>query len=342
MAFCLADGTPLVRVIPNTQSWTKGKQVLGEAEKLLRKQKRRLKWKRVLSRAISTLVITTVVCVVAANSIIYLKPRTEDKSVSNPLARADGLTRPDDSTAVGLASDPASLTSPTPTPTPTPRETKLTLTPTPTPTPSPTPSPTAATSVYKISGRVMSKAGPLRHIKVSLEGSMATSAMTDTNGYYAFANLRAGGSYTITPRELRLTPRHRFFDNLRRDESGDFFQSDATPTPTPTLGPTPRVTETWTPSPSPEIKENKPECSEEDKSRERQRILQTVGPSLRKNTQGEIQVEISLVGGCKNAAVRVRYSETRDNTYRPGVTTERKEKRLACRKFLGQWICTQI
>jgi hypothetical protein len=120
----------------------------------------------------------------------------------------------------------------------------------------------------------MSMAGPLRHIKVSLEGSMATSATTDNNGYYSFSNLQAGGSYTITPRESRLTPHNRFFDNLRRDESGDFFQSDATPTPTPT--PTPTVTETWTPSPSPEIKETKPECSEADQQREEQAIRQRV------------------------------------------------------------------
>ena len=205
-------------------------------------------------------------------------------------------------------------------------------------------------------------AGPLRHIKVSLEGSMATSATTDTNGYYAFGNLRAGGSYTITPRELRLTPPHRFFDNLRRDESGDFFQSDATPTPTPTPtpSPTPRVTETWTPSPSPEIKETKPECSEADKDRERQRILQTLGSSLRRNIEGEIQVEISLVGGCKNAVVRVRFWETRNNpnsnqgdprvtgarensNRKQGSTRVQREKRFACsKKFLGQWVCFQL
>src|SRR5687768_6888557 len=165
LAFCLADGNPLVRVIPNSRRWTRGKQVLEEGEKLLRKQRRRLKWKRVLSRAISTLVITTVVCVVAANSIIYLRPEPEDTRVPTALAGTDAVTRPDDSITGGLTSDPALLASPTPTPTP--RETKLTLTTTPTPTPTPTATPTPTptpspmpTSVYKISGRVMSVAGP--------------------------------------------------------------------------------------------------------------------------------------------------------------------------------------
>jgi hypothetical protein len=223
----------------------------------------------------------------------------------------------------------------------------------------------------------MSMAGPLRHIKVSLEGSMATSATTDTNGYYAFANLRAGGSYTITPRELRLTPPHRFFDNLRRDESGDFFQSDATPTPTPTPSPTPRVTETWTPSPSPGIKETKPECSEADQHREEQAIrqrvralvqppreqrrdpprdptrdrrdppreqqafLQTRGPFVQQGSVGEFEFQISWVKVCKRALVTVRFSET--GNYNAVLTKARKEKRFACpKKFMGQWVCFQL
>jgi hypothetical protein len=133
---------------------------------------------------------------------------------------------------------------------------------------------------------------------------------------------------------------------LRRDESGDFFQSDATPTPTPTPtpSPTPRVTETWTPSPSPEIKETKPECTEADKDRERQRILQTLGPALRRGVQGEVQTEVTFVRGCKNAVVTVRFLETRETLINgiPRVITERKEKRYGCsRKFLGQWFCAQ-
>jgi hypothetical protein len=191
----------------------------------------------------------------------------------------------------------------------------------------------------------MSIAGPLRHIKVSLEGSMATSATTDANGYYTFGNLRAGGSYTVTPRELRLTPLHRLFDNLRRDESADFFQRDAPPppTPTPTRSPTPAVTQTWTPTPSPEIEEKKEECTEADKSRESQRILQAFGPAWRKSVEGEMRAEITLVKGCKNAVVRVRYWETQLNADGLHPRKVPKEKRYACsKKFLGQWFCAQI
>jgi len=342
LGFCLADGTPLVRVIPNTERWTKGTRLLEEAGRIQKKQQRRLKWRRGMARAISTLVITTVVCVVAVNSFIYLKPHPDDDRVSSTLVGAEELTPPDRSITGGLTSEPAASPSPT-------LEGHLLLSPTPTPTPTPIPTPTP-NPVYKISGRVMSLAGPLSKIRISLEGPTASSSTTDANGYYAFGNLVAGTSYTITPlNQLRIAPTHHYFENLRRDESADFFQTGATPTPTPTPtpspgpSPSPSITTTWIPGPSPEIKEKKPECSEADKDRERQRILQTFGSSFRSGIEGEAQVEISLVGGCKNAVVKVRYSETRDNTNYPGVTTSRKEKRFGCsKKFLGQWFCAQI
>ena len=60
---------------------------------------------------------------------------------------------------------------------------------------------------YKISGRVMSGSQPLGGVKVSLEGSSLTSTTTDANGNYSFSNLRAGGTYTITPRaQVEFSP----------------------------------------------------------------------------------------------------------------------------------------
>jgi len=78
--------------------------------------------------------------------------------------------------------------------------------------------------VYKISGRVMSATEPLAAgVKLMLEGSKLTSVTTDVDGNYTFADLRAGGNYTITPQALTsFKPASRSFTNLRQNESADF------------------------------------------------------------------------------------------------------------------------
>lgn len=82
---------------------------------------------------------------------------------------------------------------------------------------------TVETEVFKISGRVTSPSQPLAGVKISLAGSKLTSTTTDGNGYYAFSELREGGSYTVTPKaQMKFNPPSRSFDNLRRDESADF------------------------------------------------------------------------------------------------------------------------
>ncbi len=68
----------------------------------------------------------------------------------------------------------------------------------------------------------------LRDVKISLEGSKLTSTTTDANGYYSFSDLRADGSYTVTPRgALQFDPPRRTFANLRHDESADFIVKTA-------------------------------------------------------------------------------------------------------------------
>ncbi len=78
--------------------------------------------------------------------------------------------------------------------------------------------------LLRISGRVMDASQPLGGIKIKLEGSKLTSTTTDANGTYAFTDLRAGGSYTITPvgGTIILTPGNRSFTNLTKDSSADF------------------------------------------------------------------------------------------------------------------------
>jgi hypothetical protein len=86
LGFCLADGTPLNRVDPSGENWRAGARVIEAKENALRKQMRRLKWRRVLLRAMTAVVVTMVVCVVAINSLIYLRPRPgKDNEPAPPL-----------------------------------------------------------------------------------------------------------------------------------------------------------------------------------------------------------------------------------------------------------------
>lgn len=120
LAFCLGDGTPLVNVNPLSESWSEeGTRVIEAKENALRKQKRKLKWRRVVLTAMTMLIATMIVCVVAVNSFIYLKPQPEENVLN-----------------VSLTPTPTPSPAPTPTPPPTPTPT---LTPTPTPTPTPMP-----------------------------------------------------------------------------------------------------------------------------------------------------------------------------------------------------------
>lgn len=77
LAFCLKDGTPLVPVSPQSESWSDGRRVIEKKEEVLRQQKRKLKRRRIWLRAMTMLIVTMVMCVVAVNSFIYLQPNPE-------------------------------------------------------------------------------------------------------------------------------------------------------------------------------------------------------------------------------------------------------------------------
>jgi len=115
LAFCLIDGTPLAGVAPDSEVWSKGVRVVEEKASTLRRHGRTQKWRRVLFSVTTTLVITTVVCVVALNSLIYLRPMPEERIPTEPLALAPPPTGPGDSTF------PITEPTPAPAPTPTPR-----------------------------------------------------------------------------------------------------------------------------------------------------------------------------------------------------------------------------
>ena len=210
--------------------------------------------------------------------------------------------------------------------------------------------------VYQISGRVLSLAGPRGGVTVALEGSKLTSTTTDNNGYFSFGDLRAGGDYTVTPRgQLRFTPPRRSFNNLQRDGSGDFVIIDATPPPTPSPSPSPNA--------SPKLT-----CTDEDQDRSLNSI-RSFEPGLRRRIEGErakiiaanvpdasqekaaelgrIEFQYSFLEPCRAAEVKATYEWV--VSYSPvGIPagsphrinkTVPRQRRFACGKFLGAWVC---
>ncbi len=143
LAFCLTDGTPLVNVNPLSESWSEGVRVVEEKENALRKQKRGRKWRRVVLSTVTMLIATMVVCVVAVNSYLYLKPEPDEVALAEPQppATAPAALRPTVNTKPKATPVKAKLTTPAPapTPTPTPRHTAS-----PAPTLSQTPTETTA------------------------------------------------------------------------------------------------------------------------------------------------------------------------------------------------------
>jgi hypothetical protein len=140
LAFCLADGTPLVNVDPLSETWNEGHRVIEENAKALKKQKRKLKWRRVALSAMTMLIATMVVCVVAVNSYIYLRPKPD--VLNKPLALLTTTCGPGDSIPTGTPDEPVPTPTPQPAATPGPTASPVTeekATPTPTPSPSPGP-----------------------------------------------------------------------------------------------------------------------------------------------------------------------------------------------------------
>ena len=165
LAFCLADGTPLVDV--DNERWSEATKAIEEKTRTARKQHRKLIWRRIVMATLTTSMLAIVV------SRSYVVETTTATTIP-----------------------PLTLTLPSP----------------------------SKSIVYKISGRVTNAGEPVAGISVRLEGSTITSTTTDRTGYYAFRDLQAGGSYTITPviDLMIFTPPNRSFNNLTHDESADF------------------------------------------------------------------------------------------------------------------------
>jgi len=78
---------------------------------------------------------------------------------------------------------------------------------------------------YSIAGRATSGNGSaIAGVTVRISGSQTSTATTDINGSYTFANIPAGGNYTVTPSKTSYTwvPASRVFNDLGSDQTGNF------------------------------------------------------------------------------------------------------------------------
>lgn len=70
LAFCLADGTPLGIVTPDSDVWKDGSRLFEQKQNALKTQQRKLKWRRAV---LTTMLIATMaVCVAAVSRSIYV------------------------------------------------------------------------------------------------------------------------------------------------------------------------------------------------------------------------------------------------------------------------------
>lgn len=78
---------------------------------------------------------------------------------------------------------------------------------------------------HAIAGRVADGAGnPLAAVTVTLSGSQSMTTTTAADGNYVFADLSAGGNYTVTPRKTSyaFSPANQTFNDLDSDQSQNF------------------------------------------------------------------------------------------------------------------------
>ncbi|HVF44518.1 MAG TPA: hypothetical protein VM936_15950 [Pyrinomonadaceae bacterium] len=134
LGFCPADGTPLADVDPRGDAWVEAARAVGEKGRVLRRQARRLRLRRVMTLTTTVLITTLVVFVVALNTYVYLAPEPNAPVVAAALAPTPTPT-------------PRRSETPEWTPTPdTPSSLPFVPAVTPTPTPEATPTPTRKTT----------------------------------------------------------------------------------------------------------------------------------------------------------------------------------------------------
>lgn len=168
-----------------------------------------------------------------------------------------------------------------------------------------------------------------------LNGTTAASTTTDTNGNYAFRDLRKGGSYDLTPAGglMRFNPPGYSF-KLMRDETAHFS------------GVVERERE----------RELEVVCTDADKDREGRAIIDRFGAGWRRRIEsappkvradgvhgqqrpslGRIEYQSSFFRSCTAAVVTARYVWEVINLH--GKERVPGEKRFTCGKLGGIWLC---
>ena len=73
-------------------------------------------------------------------------------------------------------------------------------------------------------------------VLMTLSGSQSATTQTDASGFYQFAELAAGGNYTVTPSkaEFSFDPESQTFNNLNADQTADFLATACTYSIAPT------------------------------------------------------------------------------------------------------------
>lgn len=368
---------PLLSVAPDSETWQEGVRAIEEKTRSLRKHQRNLRLRRLALSGITTLILAMVVSrsyeveTTTASTIPpvrqsiaappshstaslpgawppeFLLP-SESPSPSTPTS--DTSTPTTESTAPTSTTDSSSPTTESSSPT----STTDSSTPT---TDSTSPTSTTDTShspvvVHRISGRVTVAGQPSAGVKVRLEGSKATTATTDGSGYYNFNDLRAGGSYTVTPLrdKTNFKPFNRSFDNLTHDGSADFSgdgERDREPE---------RDRE----------RDSKPEakCTRDDVDRDRKIIIDMFSAAWRASVERERrkviaenardgltaeatlvpqEPQVIFVKECKAATVTYKYIwkiKVFDAATPVRDLNVPKQRTSVCGKMLGRWFCS--
>jgi hypothetical protein len=124
LAFCLADGTPLVPVEANSERWAEGSQVLAKKEKALTKRKQIRTLRRI--SLVTMVLLTMLVYGLSAKRYVYFvpvatpTPTPTPSPTPTPTPSCSPLPSCSPTPTRILPCSPLPSCSPTPTPTPTP------------------------------------------------------------------------------------------------------------------------------------------------------------------------------------------------------------------------------
>lgn len=118
LAFCLADGIPLVKLNESDELWTEGSKAVETSRIIIQKQTRRQQLRRISRILITTLIIIMVISVIAMNIYVYT-PSSEDEKVENitPTSTIEPNNTPELLSTPNLISTPVSTITTLPAPT---------------------------------------------------------------------------------------------------------------------------------------------------------------------------------------------------------------------------------